>query len=154
MHYKYQREAKKLKKIIGILVVTLLIAINAQGIKNISNEKNIETDFTVTFSKPNINYINNKISITLAETNAILSHPNKPVLPIYKKTIVYPYGTQIESIDISLSSSIQQERISKQLICAPEVFPPNSKELLKESYTKMKIENQITSMYQDSWYDY
>jgi len=148
------REATKLKKIIGILVVTLLIAINAQGIKNISNEKNIETDFTVTFSKPNINYINNKISITLAETNAILSHPNKPVLPIYKKTIVYPYGTQIESIDISLSSSIQQERISKQLICAPEVFPPNSKELLKESYTKMKIENQITSMYPESWYDY
>ena len=61
----------------------LIGTIFGTGIK--SNENSIETEFTVNFSKPNIKYINNTISVTLPETNTILSHPNKPLLPIYKK---------------------------------------------------------------------
>ena len=53
-----------------LLIGTIFIA----GIR--SNEKNIETDFTVTFSKPNINYINNKISITFPEIEAFPSTPS------------------------------------------------------------------------------
>jgi hypothetical protein len=142
-----------MKKVIGFILAMLLIGtifITSIG----SNENIIETEFTVNFSKPNVNYLNNKTYITISETNAILYQPNKPILPIYKKTIVFPDGTQIESIDISLSSAIQKEPIDKQIMYAPEKFQPATKEFLNEIYTKIKTEIQTKWMYPESWYDY
>ena len=152
-----REESKMKQKIIGIFMVMLVIAgyvLPVIGAENKLNEKNMETEFSISFSRPTMNYIDDKLTLAVAETNSIVSQQNKPVLPVYKKTIVYPYDTHIQSIMIIPSSSIQQQPLPTQVKCAPEVFQPGMKDLLKETYTKMKTEVQSAVLYPESWYDY
>ncbi len=143
-----------MKKIIVIFIMMLLISttsITVTGIKNNLKEETIKTDFHIKFSNPKIRYMNDKISLNIIETNSVLNKPDKPIIPIYKKTIIYPHDTRIESIDISIPSLIHSKHIDKQIICAPSGFKPYLENILSK---RIKIDYQSDLIYPESWYEY
>lgn len=143
-----------MRKIIVVLIILLTIGVNVQGIFNKTNEVAIKTDFTFSFSKPNLTYSNQNITLNFPESNALLSHPNKPVLPIYKKTIIYPFGTKIDSIEINHSDPIHLDYSPHQLLCAPNVYPPTTEQYKSRINSEIEIEHHFISSYPESWYDY
>ncbi len=143
-----------MKKIIVILIIFLTIGVNAQGIFNVTNDNSIKTDFRISFTKPNLTYENEYITITCAESNAVLSYPNKPLLPIFKKTFIYPIGTKINAINIKHSNPIRLDYSANQFFFAPNVHPPTSEQYNSKKIFENKTENQNISTYPESWFDY
>jgi hypothetical protein len=143
-----------MNKIIGIFIVTLLISasfIGAAVKKNSLNEEIIKTDYYFKFSNPEIKHIDNKITLNIIETNSVLNKPDKPIIPIYKETIIYPHRTQIQSIEISPPNLIHRGHIYQQIISAPNSFKPYSKDI-SSKITKTIYQSDL--IYPNSWYEY
>jgi hypothetical protein len=146
---------KDMQKVIGLFIVILFIGticVPAMGEKNELNKETMMKEMIITFSKPQINLFNDKITISVSEANTILKQPNKPILPMYKKTFIYPDETQIESVDISLVNAIQKEHIEGQILCASSELLPTDREINK--FFSDKVKSILPMMYPDSWYDY
>jgi peptidase C25-like protein len=142
-------------KSILIGIVILFILSNGIGVVSLSNEEeSCATTFLFSFSKPAIDDMSDEIKITIEETNAILKQPNKPLLPIYKKTMIFPYGTNITSLDVSISNIVSLEIQSELMVSAPEVFPPDFT-YPNEEYQKTEQSSDLKDIiYPDSWYEY
>jgi hypothetical protein len=143
-----------MQKIIVVFITLFTLAVNAQGILSESSHVSIESEFAVSFSKPYVTKINQSIALTLPESNAVISHPNKPITPIYKKTCIYPFGTKIDSIEIIHSNPIQLDCSINQLVKAPNVKLPNTDQYKTEINSEINTENHFISSYPKSWYDY
>ena len=115
-----------LKKFIAFLII-LIFSINGFSISSMQIQKNeiiIQENFE--FSKLNIDFSSDYSIITIDETNTIISKPNKPILPAYKKTYIYPYETIIKDIEFIIKSDIYKEKIPKKLQYYPNNIPPTN----------------------------
>lgn len=143
-----------MRSILAIFVVILFL-FNGFGTASVSEEERvIHENYTISFSQPLITYENDVAHIEVSEASAVLKQPNKPILPIYKKTFVYPFGTQIEYVEVSISNKINHEFLSYNIINAPEVYPPGFTNQFKKRENPVTYDESVSELYPDSWYDY
>ena len=108
-------------KIIGIFIVTLLIAtaIPVLGIMN-DNINEIYIKDTISFSQPLLNEKEDCISIELVEKTSNSWEENKPTLPVVTKVYCFPFGSRIKDVRVTFSDMIKQE-ISKPIMVSPKL---------------------------------
>jgi hypothetical protein len=109
-----------MKKLLSIVIVGILVLSGlgaAAGHEH--DEKEYKSD-TIVFSQPVLSESENYISIELEGSTSNSWEKNKPTLPVITKTYTFPFGTQIENVEVTFSDSIEQE-ISKPIMHSPEL---------------------------------
>ncbi|NIP31095.1 MAG: peptidase C25 [Candidatus Dadabacteria bacterium] len=94
----------------------------------------------------------------MKETNTYIRVPGKPLLPALSKTIYFPFGTKIKSVDIK-TGNVNIEKISGKIEPTPKAYPLYS---LKKPFNVDEDENTIeektiyssSDLYPKSWYNY
>jgi len=89
-----------MKKLLTIAIIGIFITSGfvVTATHNTNNEKKTISD-SITLSKLELINTNNYVSIQLDETNTYIQEPGNPKIPLYVKTYVFPFGTQIKSVD-------------------------------------------------------
>ena len=132
--------------------VILIILISGFGASSTSIEYTMKgSHMSVSFSEPVLTSTNDTISIELPEANGITTTPNEPMVPIYKKTIIYPVKTIIKEISIRPSETIKQIGFSGSVQYAPTVGPPNMDIVETDRNT---VVTSTAHLYPEKWYDY
>jgi hypothetical protein len=139
-----------LKKLFILIIVSIFL-LNSISIASVQLEndesfiiKNIE------FSKPQIDYSTEYGKILIEESNNVIINPNKPIVPVYKKTYIYPYGTKINEIYFKITSKINKEIIQKNIQYSPNVNPPENQPQKKENNSNYNTDD----FYPNKWFDY
>jgi hypothetical protein len=121
-----------------------------------SNHSEKEDDYITKnfeFSKPKIDYSTDYAKIYIDESNTVILNPNKPILPAYKKTIIYPYGTIINNVDLKITSEIKKEIIIKNIQNSPNVKPPEKLNHMIGS-SKENLNYNLFNFYPEGWFEY
>ena len=145
------------KKLIGFLISALLIINVLPIVLTAEDEFYInERMASVVFSEPEINKEGQYIILNILESSSFLMEPGKPMLPIYSKTFILPFGTIIKNVDCN-PSQIEQKSITKEI-------KPSPKPVLLDFNTKTG--NKNNELFKDeivynsdeyfpySWFDY
>jgi hypothetical protein len=110
-------EVIKMKKIITFLItIGFLISIFSVNANSNDNE---ELEISLLFSEPLVSETDNFISINSDYTNSYIFHTGEPVLPIYKKTITFPFTTKIIDIKFKISE-VKTIELSKKILPGPK----------------------------------
>jgi hypothetical protein len=142
-----------LKKLL-IIIIIFIFSINSFSTASIQNQKNETIQIkSIEFSEPVIDYSKEYAKIMINETNSVIIKPDKPIIPVYKKTYIYPKGTKIKGIDYKIKSEINKEKILKKLQYSPTPIPPLNQPLNYLSNIE-NINNNLFETYPDKWFDY
>ncbi len=143
-----------MKKKLLMFISIFIVLINSISIASNHLEKN--DNYTIQnfeFSKPRIDYSAECAKIYIDESNTVIINPNNPILPAYKKTIIYPYGTKINIVDLKITSPIKKEIITKNIQYSPNLKPPvNINQKIESS--KEILSYNLFEFYPFKWFDY
>ena len=143
-----------LKKLL-IICIIFIFSINSISIASIqTQEKEVSIKECMEFSKPKLDYSTDNTNILIEEANSVIINENKPILPIYKKTYVYPYGTIIKEIEFKITSDINREKILKKLQYSPEPLPPGKQTYFTNERSINNLYNNLEEIYPDNWFEY
>ncbi len=93
-----------MKKFLSILIVGLFV-LSGLGAVAFPNGKDISTDHQIiSISSPIINEIDGYVTIDVKESTSMIMSTGKPMLPVFSKTYIYPVGTQIEDVQVSMDT--------------------------------------------------
>lgn len=114
-----------MKKMISIFFMFLLVFSGFFSIAS-SNEmgktllsKNLSTQsFTMKTSSPLIQHNNDYVQVSFNETTSYLSNIGKPMIPAVSKTLIFPPGTTIETVNVSFESKIMT--LDKKIMPSPQ----------------------------------
>jgi len=107
-----------------ILVISgLIIVANADD--NTYEEKSIEQSITI--SNPVITNSDQYISVTFNEATSYISYAGEPMLPVFTKVFILPFGSKIKNVDVVFSES-KELLLSKDVKPVPEPTPVSSTE--------------------------
>lgn len=147
-------------KIIGILVCMLLITsvlqIAANEEEDLYTKEKIES---IVFSEPNLQEMDQYITLNVEEATSCLINPGKPVLPVYTKIFKFPFGTKIKGVECR-PSQVNQKVISGEIQPSPEPAPlVNVNNAMEEKVVEdfaVKDSTVYSSMdfFPYRWYDY
>jgi hypothetical protein len=132
-----------MKRILALLIVGIL-ALGGLGVVN-AYESDLEQykKELIFFSKPVIQEQETYVTIDILETNAKTSGANKPILPKVTKIYTFPFGTQINNVEVAFSETFEKE-ISKPIMPAPEP------QIISTFHTSKTITaEEIVETYQD-----
>ncbi len=103
-----------------VIVILLISSFTAIGLGKDTNEKNM---IKMNFSNINtdITIVNNQnfVEISIDGSNAVLYKSDQPMLPIYTKTFILPFGTKISDIDYEIGE-IKSSILSYKILPAPK----------------------------------
>jgi hypothetical protein len=147
-------------KILSLFVFMLLSTVSI-GV-TINAEDNIspyEISESVVFSEPILIENENLIKVELNEATSQLMLPGKPILPIYSKTFMFPFGTKIENVvctpfDISVSdiTGYIEPAPEPRLVGSVDYFEKtilSDEEIFKDSMVYDSVE-----FYPNNWFSY
>ncbi|UCF13556.1 MAG: hypothetical protein JSW06_04670 [Thermoplasmatales archaeon] len=142
-----------MKKIIPILIVGVLI-ISGFGAVAVTEDKKEDVIFeTFPFSRPTFHEKEDYISIRLTESNSDSWETGKPILPVVTKVYTFPFGTRVDSVEVTFSDTLEEE-ISKPIEPAPEPIMKNTK-VTSVTYEKSKmVSYSDIDIYPESRYSY
>jgi Peptidase family C25/Propeptide_C25 len=133
-----------MKKILPILLVVVIISSGfgaAFSTQVKSNELTIKN--TIHFSEPVLKDQTTYLTVQETEATSYATEPGNPVLPIYTKLFTFPFRTTIKDVTFT-TSSLQIERLTKEIIPAPQQTPvSNSQEIVTNE--KQVKNNEIYS---------
>lgn len=112
-----------MKKIVSIVIIGIFFVSGmsaAVSIKDHSREMTMSEK--VIFSTPTLNDQNGYVSISLKEATSYATEPGNPVLPMYTKLIVLPFGATVKDVTYT-SSSPQNIQVSNEVLPAPQPSP-------------------------------
>ena len=138
----------KIKVFAILLTILILLTGNFSTVKTEKIDKNAVEICEIFFSNPEIFENGNYVNVNLKEANSFIRQPGNPVLPFYSKTMIFPLGTKIKSIDF-IHSQVETIRVTKKIQPAPRPLPINIE--------KVSMDNEIyqsTALYPNVWYDY
>jgi len=145
-------------KILPILIVALLsfTSVIAIAADNESSDVSIFVkEDQISFSQATFETKDDHLSINVVEANTFLKSPGKPILPVYVKTLEFPFGTKIKGVDVTFSD-IKQQVIPSKIIPASNPTPLISANL--DNNDDQIIEDSSvyssSSLYPDKWYEY
>ena len=99
--------------IIGSLVLSGLGAV-ATPVEDLNEYETIN----IAFSQPVFKGENDYITVTFDEVNSLLINENKPLLPTYMHTFLYPLGTKIKSV-ICEFDNFKSTLLDKDILPSP-----------------------------------
>lgn len=108
-----------MRKIISIFVLGILILGVLGAVAYPNAEDEIKKHEEVIFSNLKISEKEEFISVDIEETNSFSMEPGKPILPKYVKVYTFPFGTEIDEVEVSFSES-KSVTVSKMVEPAPE----------------------------------
>jgi len=109
-------------------------------IENTSGER-IELSDSLMFSHPEIiEHGDECVTVEIREISSYTSTPRLPVLPVYKKTYTFPFGTKILGITYNCSPA-QKIKLSKDILLAAEPKP------VSKIVSKIKMEKREKNLY-------
>jgi len=135
-----------MKKLLSISIIGILI-ISGLGAFALSDEKSIEEKLLLSFSHPLIKEKDDCISLELEETDSILMKKNHYMIPTKTETFIFPFGTEITSVQCN-PSNVHKQTLTKKLMITPEPVI-SSQTSFNEQYQKYENPHSI-----DVWYDY
>ncbi|MGC9307971.1 MAG: C25 family cysteine peptidase [Thermoplasmatota archaeon] len=106
------------KHIISLFVVCLLLAGGAgtislqepaQETSPGQQHETITTMESIQFTSPSITQQNDRAVVTLAEATSSSGQPGAPRLPVVSKTYLFPFGTRINSVDVTYDGLSQHQ---------------------------------------------
>jgi len=146
-----------MKKIILIVIIGILVlsGIGAGTFTEIIEPKSELKKYSdsVLFSEPSINENENGyILIDLQESNSNLISTGEPILPIVIKKYVFPFGTQINDIQVTFSE-IKEYSLSKKIAPAPSpVSMINGEETMIEENKENEAIYSSNKLYPEEQY--
>ena len=127
---------------IGVLLLSGLGAI-ATPVEHLNEYKTIN----IAFSQPVFKEENDYITVTFEEANSLLINENKPLLPTYMHTFLYPLGTKIKNV-ICEFKNIKSIELDKDIIPSPaKSITGTASKIVKNQYS-------YQGSYPDKQYDY
>jgi len=143
-----------MRKILPLLVVSILVL---SGLGAVAYSQDIDEEYkeeTVFFSNPTISENKDYATIELSESTSNTMQAGKPAIPTYTKVYTFPFGTEIEDVEVTFSEPIQQD-VTKLVEPAPEKLiisqvskiNPVAKEDVLKAYSKI-------STYPETKYSY
>jgi len=109
-----------------------------------------ELKMEITFSNPEVADDGNYATIHLEGCSSLLS-PGKPVIPVYKKIMTFPFGTHIKSIEVS-ANDIEEKSLYKKIMPAYDAVPPD----MHSSLPALQEDKTIYEgkEFPQTWYEY
>jgi len=107
-----------MKKIIPILIIGVLL-FSGLGAVALQETKTLEKTETITFTEPQISERGNYGFINIKNSNSWLKKTNYPMIPSFTKTYIFPFGTDIQNVNVIFSES-KEYRLEKKIINVPE----------------------------------
>ena len=101
---------------VGILVLGGLGAVSGT-----ESEKEKIISETVLISQPIVKEAQNYVTIDLTEATTNSNEENKPTLPVVTKVFTFPFGTTIDTVEVTFSETIEKE-ISKPITPSPKIL--------------------------------
>ncbi len=142
-----------MKKIIPILIVGVLVLSGFGAVAVTKGEKEEVIFETILFSRPKFHEKGEYISIRLTESTSNSWETGKPMLPVVTKVYTFPFGTYVDSVEVTFSD-IFEEEVSKPIEPAPE---PLMKSTVFTSVTNEKskmVSYSGIDIYPESRYSY
>jgi len=92
----------------GLMIVFIGIAIAPNIIHSSANQLKMKADtdnvnFVQEFSVPTIEQVDNYAKINVKESNSFIINQGGPKLPVFSKTLEFPWGTKISDITFTIS---------------------------------------------------
>jgi len=118
-----------------------------------SEESNSIDDVTTIvqkFSSPTISEDENYAIINVEEADSQLTNPGEPKLPIFTKTLEFPWGTEIKNIEC-IHSEIKTKNLSKKIQPAPTPKSTKNVEITINEEPKLNIYNS-DELYPSNWF--
>ena len=152
-----------IKKSLTPIIIVALLLFTGFSVIAIPNEDDnsvitVEND-QYSFSPIKITSHNEKyVTIKIDGIDTYLMVSGKPMLPVYRKTFVYPFGTKILDVNCDIVGVVE-ENIKQKITPAPDAIPISSVTNSKIS----NIQNSATldenvynnaEFYPDTWYKY
>jgi len=131
-----------MRRLLMIIAACMLFSIGFVSfhIENTSGEK-IELSDSLMFSHPEIiEHGDGCVTVEIREISSYTSTPRLPVLPVYKKTYTFPFGTKILGITYNCSP-VQKIKLSKDILLAKEPKP------VSKIVSKIKMEKREKDLY-------
>ena len=108
-----------MKKILPLIVVGLLVLGGLGAVaRTVSDEENFISE-EILFSQPVIRENAENIEIELSEATSDSWETGKPMLPVVTKVYTLPFGTHVDSVDVTFSDTIEKD-ITKPIKVSPE----------------------------------
>jgi hypothetical protein len=142
-----------MRKILPIFVVGILILSSGIFVVASNNDGTSEKIEQLAFSLPLIQDNGEYLSVTVEGANSVLLDPGNPILPAYKKTLTFPFGTSIQEVRCDITSEITYDVLSKSIETAPEPLPPESIDMVIDT-DKDQQNKDIQIPFPENWLDY
>ena len=107
-----------MKKSISILVIGILIISGLGAAAGSEDEKDTSMVETISFSQPILHEKDNFVYIDLPEATSDSWKSGKPKMPVVTKVYTFPFGTYVDSVDVTFSEAIKK-KISKPIEPSP-----------------------------------
>jgi len=125
-----------MKKILSLLIIGLLIlgGIGAIAITDNKTSNIIKVkEESIIISEPIIKDKGQYVTVSLEEATTSLLKTGKPILPVVSRVFTFPFGTKVNSVDVSISQ-VNELILSKEVQPAPEpVLMNDGTQVLKET---------------------
>ena len=109
-----------MKKILPIIVIGILV-LSGLGAATITEDNQEEyISETILLSEPTVQEKEDYVSLELPEATAQSWEKDKPTLPVVTKVYTFPFGTRIDTVEVTFSDVIEQE-IAKPIMPSPEL---------------------------------
>jgi len=115
---------KNLKRILPLLIVGILVlsGLGAIAVNDNTNYEEKIKEESIIVSEPIIKDADQYVTVDLNEATTTLLEVGKPMLPVVTKVFTFPFGTKINSVDVSFSET-NTLVLSKEVQPAPEPVP-------------------------------
>ncbi|UCF13561.1 MAG: hypothetical protein JSW06_04700 [Thermoplasmatales archaeon] len=142
---------------VGLLLISSFAAIGI-GKEAVVNKEtknpyllNEET-INLQFLEPDINEQGTYVEINVEGANGRLSYADEPMLPIYRTTLSFPFGTEIVDIEC-LSQDVKTMVLPKKIAPAPKPIVLEKGETVLENSMDEAIYNS-DELFPDNWFSY
>ena len=144
-----------MKKIIPIILVGILVLSGLGAVATTDEKKTDVISEKQTFSDPIINDIGTYLTVELEEATSCLMGEGKPDLPVVTKVFTFPFGTNIDNVEVIFSDTYKQI-ISKEI--KPASIPRYISTELNEKTSQKAVENkeiyQKENIYPENQFSY
>jgi len=131
--------------------ITALLLISTLTYIGVADESSSNHKFlSLCFSDLSLDRTETYVTVNIEGTNARYSHTGRPILPIYRETFTFPFGTRILNVSCSLGT-LQSQRISGTVEIASEPF---SVDLKKEPSQLEDVVKSQRGYFPDNWFIY
>ncbi len=131
-----------MKKIIPILIVGIFVLSGLGAVALPEKNQELIQEDTILLSQPIFKEVDDYITVDLKESTSLELITGKPILPVVTKVYTFPFGTDVNDVDVTFSG-ITKQVISKKIEPAPQPVPLLSSEVLTAQTAEVQIDEQV-----------